>query len=179
MNQGHSPQTIADAWRETLDLSLETGESAVFSVDALAGGLAGVHTAVALALLDAQRGDLTAPSLVIGGANPEWLAALWHERPHSAPRRTPPTTIAFAAPDAATQLATRTTWDTRRSAFYQRPAGLPPWVQPEAGADKAPAALRWDVAPLHRFIDSSGRDGWLAWAGVVAAIVLVLIALLS
>ena len=89
MNQGHSPQTIAEAWRETLDLSLETGESPVFSVDALAGGLAGVHTAVALALLDAQRSDLTAPSLAIGGASPEWLAALWHERPDSAPRRTP------------------------------------------------------------------------------------------
>ena len=179
MNQGHSPQTIAEAWSETLDLSLETGESPVFSVDALAGGLAGVHTAVALALLDAQRSDLTAPSLSIGGASPEWLAALWHERPESVPRRTPPTIIAFSAPDAATQLAARTTWDTRRSAFHRRTANLPPWTQPEAGADKASVTLRWDAAPLRRFADSSGRDGWLAWAGVVTAIALLLIALLS
>lgn len=177
MNQGHSPQTIADAWRETLDLSLETGESPVFSVDALAGGLAGVHTAVALALLDAQRSDLTAPTLAIGGVSPEWLATLWHERPDSVPRRTPPPTIAFAAPDAATQLAARTTWDTRRSAFFQRPANLPPWAQLEA--DRTPVAQRWDVAPLRRFADSSGRDGWLAWAGVVTAIALLLIALLG
>jgi hypothetical protein len=179
MNQGHSPQTIADAWREMLDLSLETGETSVFSVDALAGGLASVHAVVALALLDAQRSDLTTSTLVIGGVNPQWLAALWHERPDSAPRRTPPTAIAFSAPDAATQLAARTAWDTRRSAFYQRPANLPPWAQPEAGADKASVALRWDVAPLRRFVDSSGRDGWLAWAGVVTAIALLLIALLS
>jgi hypothetical protein len=177
MNQGHSPQTIADAWRQTLDLSLETGESPIFSVDALAGGLAGVHTAVALALLDAQRSDLTAPTLAIGGVSPEWLAVLWHERPESAPRRTPPTAIAYTAPDAATQLAARTVWDTRRSAFYQRPANLPPWAQIEA--DATPVARRWDVAPLRRFTDSSGRDGWLAWAGVVTAVALLLIALLS
>lgn len=177
MNQGHSPQTIADAWRQTLDLSLETGESPIFSVDALAGGLASVHTAVALALLDAQRSDLTAPTLAIGGVSPEWLAVLWHERPESAPRRTPPTAIAYTAPDAATQLAARTTWDTRRSAFHQRPANLPPWAQLEAEATSV--ARRWDVAPLHRFTDSSGRDGWLAWAGVVMAIALLLIALLS
>lgn len=179
MNQGHSPQAIADAWRETLDLSLETGESPVFSVDALVGGLAGLNAAVALALLDAQRDDLTTPTLLVGGVNPEWLAALWHERPDSAPRRTPTTAVAFSAPDAAMQLAARTAWDTRRSAFYRRPANLPPWAQPEAGVDKAPVALRWDVAPLHRFADSGKRDGWLAWAGVVTAIALLLIALLS
>ncbi len=177
MNQGYSPHTIADAWRQTLDLSLETGEAPMFHVDALAGGLAGVHAAVAVALLDAQRSDLTAPILVIGGVSPEWLATLWHERPESAPRRTPPTAIAYAAPDAATQLAARTTWDTRRSAFYRRPANLPPWAQHEA--DKTPIARRWEVAPLHRFAASSERDGWLAWAGVVTAIALLLIALLS
>lgn len=179
MNQGYSPQTIAAAWHETLDLCLETGESPLFCVDTLAGGLAGVHAAMALALLDAQRSDLMTPIFLIGGVSPEWLAALWCVRPQSSSRHTPPSTVAFSAPDVATQLAAQNTFDTRRSAFYQRPAQLPPWVQLEADADKAPVALRWDVAPLRRFSASNGRDGWLAWAGVVTAIALLFIALLS
>jgi len=179
MNQGHNPQIVVNAWRETLDLSLETGESPLFNVDAMAGGLAGVNAAVALALLDAQRRDLTAPSLSIGGVTPEWLAALWHVRPETMAQRSPSTLVLYSAPDMATHLAAQTAWDTRRSAFHQRPANLPPWAQPEAGADKAPIALRWDVAPLRRFTETGGGDGWLAWAGVVTAIALLLIAALS
>ncbi|MFO7631465.1 MAG: hypothetical protein R6W76_02940 [Caldilinea sp.] len=180
MNQGRSPQNIEDAWRETLDLSLETGESPVFCVDAISGGLAGMNAVLALALLDAQRNDLTTPSLVIGGVSPLWLATLWHIRPETAPQRTQPTTIVYSAPDVATHLVARTTSDTRRSIFYRRPGNLPPWAQPEAGPESNPAAPdRWEVAPLSRFSMAGGRDGWLAWAGVVTAIALLLIAVLS
>ena len=180
MNQGRSPHTIATAWRETLDLSLETGEAPVYVIDAAAGGLAGMGAVLALALLDAQRKDLTAPLLAVGGAGPLWLAALWHTRPASAPARTPPVVTAYTAPDPATHLAALTAWDIRRPAFHHRPDGLPPWVQPDAAPEANPAApARWECSPLTPFAAGDGRDGWLAWAGVVTAVALLLIAALA
>jgi hypothetical protein len=179
MNQARSPQNIENAWNESLDLSLETGESPIFEMDAVSGGLTGMNAVLAMTLLDAQRTDLTAPQLLIGGASPLWLAALFHSRPDNAPRRTPPLTVIYTAPDVATDLAARTTWDTRRSAFYQRPANLSPWAQPEAGPERNPATPdRWELAPLSRFSMTGNRDGWLAWMGVVAATALLLIAVL-
>jgi len=180
MNQGCSPRHVAAVWQETLDRSLETGEAPIYVIDALAGGLAGMHAILALALLDAQRKDLAAPRLAVGGAGPLWLAALWHARPESTPLRTPPTVTAFTAPDIATHLAALTTWDTRHAAFHRRAQALPPWVQPDAAAEMNPAATdRWEAAPLTRFVATTGRDGWLAWAGVVMAMALLLIAVLA
>ena len=180
MNQGRSPHNIATAWRETLDLSLETGEAPIYTIDASADGLAGQAAILALALLDAGRKDLTTPWLAVGGVGPLWLAALWHPRPESTPARTPPTTTAYTAPDGATHLAALTTWDTRHSAYYQRPQQLPPWVQPEAAPETNPAAPeRWQSIPLARFSTRAGRDGWLSWAGVVMAVALLLIAVLA
>lgn len=180
MNQGQSPQNIANAWSESLDLSLETGESPLFDVDAVSSGLAGMTTVLATALLDAQRSDLTTPQILIGGVSPLWLAALWHSRPHNTPWRTPPTMVIYSAPDVATHLVARSTWDTRRSAFHHRPGNLPSWVQSEAGPESNPGTPgRWDVAPLNQFSMAGSRDGWLAWVGVVSAIALLLIAVLG
>jgi hypothetical protein len=180
MNQGRSPHNIEKTWNESLDLNLEAGDSPFFGVDAVSSGLVGMNAVLAMALLDAQRSDLTAPQILIGGVSPLWLAALWHVRPNSAPRRTPPITVIYSAPDVATHLAAHTTWDTRRSTFYHRPGNLPPWMQPEAGPESNPATPgRWEDAPLNQFSMVGNRDGWLAWVGVVTAIALLLIALLS
>lgn len=180
MNQGRSPQDIATAWRETLDFSLETGEAPVYTVDASADGLAGQSALLALTLLEAGRKDLTTPQLAVGGVGPLWLATLWHPRPANAPARTPPTTTVYTAPDVATHLAALTTWDIRHSAYYRRPQQLPPWVQPEAAPETNPAApASWQSIPLARFSTRAGRDGWLAWAGVVVAVALLLIAVLA
>ncbi|HHY55468.1 MAG TPA: hypothetical protein GYA08_08525 [Chloroflexi bacterium] len=180
MNQGCSPNHIATTWRETLDLSLETGEAPVFTVDAPADALAGQAAILALGLLDAERKDLTTPWLAVGGLGPFWLAALWHPHPANAPARTPSIITAYTAPDIATHLAALTTWDTRHSAYYRRPQQLPPWVQPEAAPETNPAApSRWQSIPLARFSEHNERDGWLAWAGVVTAVALLLIAVLA
>lgn len=180
MNQGCSPTHIATAWREMLDLSLETGEAPIYAVDAPMDGLTGQAAVLALALLDAGRKDLTTPWLAVGGVGPLWLAMLWHQRPASAPARTPPTITAYTAPDVATHLAALTTWDTRRSAHYQRPQQLPPWVRLEAAPETNPAAPeRWQSIPLARFSTHAGRDSWLAWTGVVMAVALLLIAILA
>lgn len=180
MNLRRSPRNIKNAWNESLDLSLETGESPLFGVDALSSGLAGMNAVLAMALLDAERSDLTTPQLLIGGVSPLWLAALWNSRADSAPLRTPPMTVIYSAPDVATHLAACTTWNTRRSAFYHRPGNLPPWAQMEAGAESNPAMPgRWEAAPMSHLSMTGNRDGWLAWVGVVTAIALLLIAGLS
>jgi len=180
MNQGRSPESIARAWRATLDLGLETGEAPVYTVGAPGDGLTGQATVMALAMLDAGRKDLTMPLVTVGGVGPLWLAALWHPRPTNAPAQTPPTTIAYTAPDVATHLAALTTWDTRQAAYYRRPQQLPPWVQPEAAPETNPAAPEpWQSIPLARFSARGERDGWLAWAGIVMAVALLLIAVLA
>ncbi|HQY93589.1 hypothetical protein [Caldilinea sp.] len=180
MNQGLSPRTIATQWRGTLDLSLESGEAPVFTIDATASGLAGMNAVLALALLDAHRNDLAAPRLTVGGTSPLWLAALWHTRPPNAPLRTLPTVTAYTAPDVATHLAALTTWDTQRAAFHRRAHDLPPWAAPAVAPETNPAAGgRWETSPLARFSDAAGSDGWLAWAGVVMAVALLLIAALA
>lgn len=178
MNQGRSPQSIAEAWHQWLDLGQETGESPIFTVDALSDGLTGANAILALALLDAGRRDLTTPALLIGGVSPLWLAALWRNGPPVEARDTTPTVVVYTAPDSATHRAACTVWDVRRSPFLQRPGAAPPWAQAEAGPDANHGLPeRWDVASLSRFASTQGRDGWLAWAGVVMALVLLLIAL--
>ncbi|HAJ38089.1 MAG TPA: hypothetical protein DCL15_20655 [Chloroflexi bacterium] len=180
MNQGRSPDSIATAWREMLDLSLETGEAPVYTIGAPADGLTGQAAVIALALLDAGRKDLTLPLVTAGGVSPLWLAALWHPRAASAPPQTPPTTAAYTAPDITTHLAALTTWDTRRAAYHQRPQQLPPWAQPLAAPETNPAAPEpWQSLPLARFSTHGERDGWLAWAGLVMAVALLLIAVLA
>jgi len=179
MNQGRSPQSIADAWRQWLDLGQETGESPIFTVDALSDGLTGANAILALALLDAGRRDPTTPALLIGGVSPVWLAALWRNYSPAMAPGTAPTIVVYTAPDPATHRAACTVWDVRRSPFLQRPGAAPPWAQAEAGPDANPGLPeRWEVAPLGRFASTQGRDGWLAWVGVAMALALLLIALL-
>lgn len=179
MNQGRSPKSIVDAWRRELDLGQETGESPIFPIDALSDGLTGANAILALARLDAERRDLTTPALLIGGVSPLWLAALWRNTSPAMARGAAPTAVVYTAPDPATHRAACTIWDIRRSPFLQRPGAAPPWAQAEAGPDANPGLPeRWEVAPLNRFAATQGREGWLAWAGVVMALALLWIALL-
>ncbi|MFZ4850840.1 MAG: hypothetical protein ACOYL7_17090, partial [Caldilinea sp.] len=157
MNQSSPAQGVADEWRRLLDLALETGESPVFWAGDSSGGLASLQAAQALAVLDAERQDGATPALVLGGTSPLWLAALWLV---PAPQtRTPPTAILYSAPDRATHLAAQTTLETRRSLFYQRPANLPAWAQPDAAPASASATPEgWDTNPLTRFQRPGQRD---------------------
>lgn len=180
MNLNRSPESIATVWRETLDLSLETGEAPVYTAGAPADGLTGQASVMALALLDAGRKDLTTPLATIGGSGLLWLASLWRPLPVNAPSQTPSTIIAYTAPDMATHLAALTTWDTRRAIYYRRPRQLPPWAQPLAAPETNPAApAPWQSIPLTNFSTGGGCDGWLAWAGIVLAVALLLIAVLA
>ena len=178
MNQAGPAQGVAEEWRRLLDLALETGESPLFGGGASSGGLTSLQAVQALAVLDAERQDGATPALVLGGTSPLWLAALWLVPEPQA--RTFPTAIFYSAPDRATHLAAQTTLETRRSPFYQRPANLPAWAQPDAAPASASAIPEgWETDPLTRFQRPGQRDGWLAWGGLVAAVALLLIALLS
>lgn len=180
MNNGRSPRTIDEAWQQELDLSLETGESPVFDIGAATSGLEGMNGVLGLWRMDAGRRDLTAPVLAGGGMSGAWLAALHHLRPDDTPSRSPSIATAYTAPDQAAHMASLTVWDTRRSAFRRRPAEVPPWVQAAAIPDAVPgASASWETLPLSAAVPAGGRDGWLAWAGVVLAIALLLIAVLA
>jgi len=180
MNSGRSPRAIDEAWQQELDLSLETGESPLFDVGASTGGLEGMNGVLALWRMDAGRRDLTAPVVTAGGMSGAWLAALHHVRPDDTPVRSPAIITAYTAPDIATHMAGQTLWDTRRSAFRRRPADVPPWAHGAVVPEALPGApAPWETLPLSVTARNGGRDGWLAWAGVVLAVALLLIAVLA
>ncbi len=180
MHNGRSPRAIDAAWQQELDLTLETGESPLFDVGAMADGQEGMNGLLALWRMDAGRRDLTAPVVIAGGMSGTWLAALHHTRPDDTPARSPAIVTAFTAPDVATHLASQTLWDTRRSAFRRRPAKVPPWAQPAVVPDAMPgASASWETLLLSVEARMGGQDGWLAWAGVVLAVALLLIAVLA
>ena len=180
MNEGRSPRAIDEAWQQELDLSLETGESPSFDIGAMGNGQEGMNGILALWRMDARRCDLAAPVVTAGGMSGTWLASLHHARPDDTPARSPAITTAFTAPDPATHMASQTLWVARRSPFRRRPARVPPWVQQVAVPDTVPGASAFWETLLFRVTNTSGgQDGWLAWAGVVLAVALLLIAVLA
>lgn len=168
--------------RQELDLSLETGEAPVYDLGAGAGVFDGLPGALAVNLLDTERNDTSMPLVAGGGAGGTWLLTLFHDRaPHMSPRM-PATATVFTGPDPASHAAAMTTWDVRRSPFRRRPADLAPFMQTVFAPRTRPgAALAGESLPLveaERPLALRG-DGWIAWAAVVAALVLLLIALLA
>lgn len=171
---------IESIWQQELDLSLETGEAPVFDLGVSDTGLDGMAAALAVALLDAVRKDVSAPLAMAGGTGPLWLANLFHQRPATTPPHSPATTVAYTAPDLATHMAELQTLDTRTSVFRRRPADLPPWVQTAAQPSSHPGAVQtWETFPLAAATLAARRDGWVAWSAVALAGALLLIALVT
>ncbi len=182
MIENYSIGAIAAFDRQELDLSLETGEAPVYDLGAGAGAFDGLAGALAANLLDAERSDTAMPLVAGGGSSGTWLIPLFHDRPANMPSRMPATATVFTGPDLATHAAAMTTWDVRRSPFRRRPADLAPALQTLLAPRTRPgAALAGESLPLvesERPLALRGDD-WLAWAAVVAALVMVLIALLA
>lgn len=180
----------AQQWRAELDASLETGETPVFYLgqgSSMLGELAGP---LSLQWLDEQRRDIRMPLVVGGGLAPYWLAALLHQRSADAPPASPSTIFSYTAPDPALHAAALNTLDTRRWRFRRRPAELPPAFQPtfvpyvQAGPFAAESLPMQLATSGEAEIDGapgagSGHDGWVAWAAVVMAVALLLIALVA
>lgn len=204
MNESHTVGAAVQGWQAELDASLETGETPVFYLGYGAGMLGELAGPLALQWLDETRRDTRMPLAVAGGAAPFWLPALLHQRGPDTPLLSPSTVFCFTAPDRATHLASLNTLDTRRLRFRYRPAGLPPGFQPlfVAGVQAGPFVA--ETLPLQlstgllasggrtaskdaagAFMDeeaaitASSRDGWVAWAAVVMAVALLLIALVA
>jgi hypothetical protein len=194
-----SLDAIVAQWQAELDASLEIGETPVFYLGEGQGMLAELVGPLALQWLDEERRDTRMPLAVGGGPSPFWLAALLHQRSPDAPLLSPATVFSFTAPDPATHVAALNVLDTRRSHFRRRPADLPPGFQPlfvanvQAGPFAAgtlplqlatlpssvPAALPQAPYEDARGSLATGRDGWVAWTAVVAAVALLLIALVA
>lgn len=174
-------QPIARAWQVELDTGLETGEAPFFGLGPQQSILPGMAGLMALALVEAERDDTLAPVVVAGGTSPLWLAALLHDRPAHAPLGSPGVIAAYTAPDPATHCATLTTYDTRRSVFRRRPAGLPPAFQPVVVPTTQAANTPLEMLPLAEAQTSMafGRDGWVAWTTVAAAVVLFALAFIA
>jgi hypothetical protein len=193
MNANRSLEAIVTQWQAELDAGLEIGETPVFYLGygpAMLGELAGP---LALQWLDEERRDTRMPLAAGGGLSPYWLASLLHQRAADTPPRSPATVFCFTAPDRATHTAALTLLDTRRSQFRRRPADLPPGFQPQFVPGVQAGPFLGEMLPLQlaasdpmptRAADetdflSRGRDGWVAWTAVVAAVALLLIALVA
>lgn len=201
MNGNRSLEAIVAQWQAELDAGLEIGETPVFYLGqgpAMLGELAGP---LALQWLDEERRDTRMPLAAGGGLSPFWLAALFHQRSADAPLLSPAAVFCFTGPDPATHAAALNLLDTRRSQFRPRPADLPPGFQPAFVANVQAGPFAAEVLPLQLASLSSqatnmssvapypsdhtpaflagGRDGWVAWTAVVAAVVLLLIALVA
>jgi hypothetical protein len=194
-----SLDAIVAQWQAELDASLEIGETPVFYLGEGQGMLAELVGPLALQWLDEERRDTRMPLAVGGGPSPYWLAALLHQRSPDAPLLSPATVFSFTAPDAATHVAALNVLDTRRSQFRRRPADLPPGFQPLFVANVQAGPFAAETLPLQLATlpppgpvasppstydgahgsSAGGRDGWVAWSAVVAAVALLLIALVA
>lgn len=195
-------------WQAELDAGLETGETPVFYLGYGPGMLGELAGPLVLQWLDEARRDTRMPLAAGGGLAPYWLPALLHQRAVDAPLLSPATVFAFTAPDRATHAAALNTLDTRRLRFRRRPAGLPPGFQPAfvanvqagpfpaeslplylASAPAAASLATTSTATMHGDGIAAGsengaaavgpRDGFVAWAAVVMAVALLLIALVA
>lgn len=182
--------TTAAQWQAELDASLETGETPVFYLGYGQGMLGELAGPLALQWLDEERRDTRMPLAAGGGTAPFWLPALLHQRPADAPPLSPGTVFCFTAPDRATHTAALNTLDARRGRFRRRPADLPPGFQllfapsVQAGpflAESLPMQLATAAPPVNAAaLDAaSERDGLVAWAAMVVAVALLLIALVA
>jgi hypothetical protein len=146
---------------------------------------------LALQWLDEGRRDTRMPLAVGGGLAPFWLPALLHQRAADAPLLSPSAVYAFTSPDRATHMAALNTLDTRKPRFRRRPADLPPGFQPAFVANVQAGPFPAESLPMHLATESPGvqtaangrpalqRDGLVAWAAVVMAVALLLIALVA
>jgi hypothetical protein len=186
MNDSRTVAATVSQWGAELDAGLETGETPVFQLGYGAGMLGELAGPLALQWLDEARRDTRMPLAVGGGPAPFWLPALLHQRGADAPPLSPAAVFCYTAPDRATHMAALNTLDTRRLRFRRRPAGLPPGFQAPFVADVQagpfPAAtlpLQLATLPPGARHAASQRDGWVAWAAVVMAVALLLIALVA
>ena len=177
----------AAQWQAELDAGLETGETPVFYLGQGAGMLGELAGPLALQWLDERRRDTRMPLAAGGGAAPFWLPALFHQRAADAPLLSPAAVFCFTAPDRATHTAALNTLDTRRGRFRRRPADLPPGFQPLFVPTTQAGPFPAESLPMQLATADDGaapnapsvRDGWVAWAAMVVAVALLLIALVA
>ena len=183
MSRVRSAAEIVAAWQTAIERDVEVGRTPRLTLGA--PGLATDATAALLALQTAtvQRTDVTAPWLMIGGADVTWLAALLSPLPRGGAPLAPEPVVVFGGADDATNLAM---WamtaqlDTAPDLAPRLHAGAPPrreaWPLLEAGDPREP----FGCGPL---LDRTVRErdpaaDWTVWGVMLLALCLVLSALL-
>ena len=185
MIESRTLAATADQWQAELDAGLETDEAPVFYLGYGAGMLGELAGPLALQRLEEARRDTHMPLAVAGGLAPFWLPALLHQRGPDAPLLSPATVFAFTGPDRATHAAALNTLDARRLRFRRRRGGLPPGFQPPFVAHVQAGPFPAESLPMHLASEEQAgmsarpRDGFVAWAAVVMAVALLLIALVA
>lgn len=183
MNTGNSPATgLSDSWQNRIEVALESGQNPLLNLGAGAGLLESIPVLVAFHAFAQERRDLTAPTVVVGGAPVLWLASLLHE-PRPAPNSSPPLQVIFGGPDVATHIASVEMLGPPTPA-PQVPAGLATLVAPATQS----GAWLWATLPLAvaEIPDANAQptstavagDSWLGWLGSGLALLLVILALL-
>ena len=167
-----------DQWQEAIDQGLEMGEAPVLDGGVAPAPLDSAGLLLATAELAHRRRDATNLLLATGGATAWWLVLLL--RPPAADETAPALRVAYTAPDPATHQAALTAWDRRLSPHRARPADLPVALQPPYTPEEHSAvAAGLETLPFALAAETTApRDGWVAWAAVVVALVLLLLAII-
>jgi hypothetical protein len=167
-------------WMATVEAGVEAAQPPLLDLGPAIGLLENLPTMEAFRDYADDRLDIAAPTAIIGGDGLLWLMALFSGAPMSS-GPSPAMTVLYGGPDLATQvaslgaLAPRLTyrdkqelpeaWATLLAPSAQ--AGAPPWAAfPLAVATTAATNAENDV-----------DDPWLTWAGLLLALLLIILAL--
>lgn len=173
---------VQDLWQTTIAGGVETGQTPSLDLGLSTEILANLDALLALLTFAADRQDLTAPQVIIGGASSSWLVALLALDQRAAPDHPPALTVTYGGADAATQLASVGIYQQpifRPLARRELPPGYAPWFAPASvAAPRSWPAWPWLFVTAGATALRTAADRWLQWTGLALAVGLIVLALL-
>jgi hypothetical protein len=174
-------QRAQTVWQTVIETGMETGQPPLLDLGLSPGILPGLTAALALISFAEARLDLTQPRVLVGGEGSSWLVALLATPQTAPPHQAPALTIIYGGADQATQMATVGITQSPSPATPGQhrllPRSLTAWFAPaeHAGASSWPALV---FQALRAVKPPAADDRWLAGAGGLLALALVILALL-
>ncbi len=186
---------IRTHWQGQIDESLEAGEALLLEMGVGHSVLTQLGALRALERLAAERVDVTAPLLVVGGDGVAWAATLLSSAPvlptsSNATALAPAITPFYVGADQATYMASLATLPavsthTRQHMVTGLPVGMQSLLLPET---QLGVAARWSSLPFAlvaqaqavgdaESADVDDQDAWLQWLTLLIVVGLLIVAL--
>lgn len=200
MYRTRPPSDIVQQWQDDVEQNTEAGVAPMLELGVSNMAAHDLPALLAMQRWCAQRSDITRPYLPVGGLGPLWIAAMM--RPvsrHAAPDVPEPMVLYSGTNDAEyilTVAMAQAAADRTRPNSHRRDAIPVSWLVPQS---QPAMALSWDALPFLYLnprprvphagaavgemtsVSSAPADptqDWLAWAGLLLALFLVLLAVL-